>query len=199
MRCGFPQSGWEKIEQKQFYANSSRMDYRELSADDLDLLTPLLRSEETMQTLGGALSYEQTLDWLVDTLRRYQAEGCVGCSHLINQPAFPRLCAAWTYEQVGAERPRTVSSGMSCAASASAASASPRACCTRLSPCTPTRTAPSCRRMISQDRRPPLLPYAADRKSRPAFRLRQDRTDLRCGRIRTSRRRQNQKTESSGR
>ena len=44
----------------QFYElNSSRMDYRELSADDLDLLTPLLRSEETMQTLGGALSYEQ--------------------------------------------------------------------------------------------------------------------------------------------
>lgn len=43
----------------QFYElNSSRMDYRELSADDLDLLTPLLRSEETMQTLGGALSYE---------------------------------------------------------------------------------------------------------------------------------------------
>lgn len=42
----------------QFYElNSSRMDYRELSADDLDLLTPLLRSEETMQTLGGALSY----------------------------------------------------------------------------------------------------------------------------------------------
>ena len=40
----------------QFYElNSSRMDYRELSADDLDLLTPLLRSEETMQTLGGAL------------------------------------------------------------------------------------------------------------------------------------------------
>ena len=61
----------------QFYElNSSRMDYRELSADDLNLLTPLLRSEETMQTLGGALSYEQTLDWLVDTLRRYQAEGC---------------------------------------------------------------------------------------------------------------------------
>lgn len=42
----------------QFYElNSSRMDYRELSADDLNLLTPLLRSEETMQTLGGALSY----------------------------------------------------------------------------------------------------------------------------------------------
>ena len=61
----------------QFYElNSSRMDYRELSADDLNLLTPLLRSEETMQTLGGALSYEQTLDWLVDTLRRYQTEGC---------------------------------------------------------------------------------------------------------------------------
>ena len=61
----------------QFYElNSSRMDYRELSADDLDLLTPLLRSAETMQTLGGALSYEQTLDWLVDTLRRYQTEGC---------------------------------------------------------------------------------------------------------------------------
>ncbi len=38
----------------QFYElNSSRMDYRELSADDLNLLTPLLRSEETMQTLGG--------------------------------------------------------------------------------------------------------------------------------------------------
>ena len=55
----------------QFYElNSSRMDYRELSADDLNLLTPLLRNEETMQTLGGALSYEQTLDWLVDTLRR---------------------------------------------------------------------------------------------------------------------------------
>lgn len=52
------------------------MDYRELSADDLNLLTPLLRSDETMQTLGGALSYEQTLDWLVDTLRRYQTEGC---------------------------------------------------------------------------------------------------------------------------
>ena len=43
---------WEKIEPMQFYElNSSRMDYRELSADDLDLLTPLLRSEETMQTL----------------------------------------------------------------------------------------------------------------------------------------------------
>ena len=79
----------------QFYElNSSRMDYRELSADDLDLLTPLLRSEETMQTLGGALSYEQTLDWLVDTLRRYQPRAAAGCSHLINQPAFPRLCAA---------------------------------------------------------------------------------------------------------
>ena len=79
----------------QFYElNSSRMDYRELSADDLNLLTPLLRSDETMQTLGGALSYEQTLDWLVDTLRRYQTEAAAGCSHLINRPAFPRLCAA---------------------------------------------------------------------------------------------------------
>ena len=78
----------------QFYElNSSRMDYRELNADNLDLLTPLLRSEETMQTLGGALSCKQTLDWLVDTLRRYQAEGC-GWLHLINRPAFPRLCAA---------------------------------------------------------------------------------------------------------
>lgn len=60
----------------QFYElNSSRMDYRELSADNLNLLTPLLRSEETMQTLGGALSYEQTLDWLVDTLRPLSVRG----------------------------------------------------------------------------------------------------------------------------
>lgn len=79
----------------QFYElNSSRMDYRELSADDLDLLTPLLRSAETMQTLGGALSYEQTLDWLVDTLAAIKPRAAVGCSHLISRPAFPRLCAA---------------------------------------------------------------------------------------------------------
>lgn len=28
-----------------------------------------------MQTLGGALSYEQTLDWLVDTLRPLSDRG----------------------------------------------------------------------------------------------------------------------------
>ena len=79
----------------QFYElNSSRMDYRELSADDLDLLTPLLRSEETMQTLGGALSYEQTLDWLVDTLRRYQTEGCGWLLALDKPTGVPAaLCA----------------------------------------------------------------------------------------------------------
>ena len=89
----------------QFYElNSSRMDYRELSADDLDLLTPLLRSEETMQTLGGALSYEQTLDWLVDTLRRYQAEGCGWLLALDKPTGVPAALCGLTYEQVGAER-----------------------------------------------------------------------------------------------
>ena len=89
----------------QFYElNSSRMDYRELSADDLNLLTPLLRSEETMQTLGGALSYEQTLDWLVDTLRRYQAEGCGWLLALDKPTGAPAALCGLTYEQVGAER-----------------------------------------------------------------------------------------------
>ena len=89
----------------QFYElNSSRMDYRELSADDLDLLTPLLRSEETMQTLGGALSYEQTLDWLVDTLRRYQSEGCGWLLALDKPTGVPAALCGLTYEQVGAER-----------------------------------------------------------------------------------------------
>ena len=89
----------------QFYElNSSRMDYRELSADDLDLLTPLLRSAETMQTLGGALSYEQTLDWLVDTLRRYQAEGCGWLLALDKPTGVPAALCGLTYEQVGAER-----------------------------------------------------------------------------------------------
>ena len=89
----------------QFYElNSSRMDYRELSADDLNLLTPLLRSEETMQTLGGALSYEQTLDWLVDTLRRYQAEGCGWLLALDKPTGVPAALCGLTYEQVGAER-----------------------------------------------------------------------------------------------
>lgn len=89
----------------QFYElNSSRMDYRELSADDLDLLTPLLRSEETMQTLGGALSYEQTLDWLVDTLRRYQTEGCGWLLALDKPTGVPAALCGLTYEQVGAER-----------------------------------------------------------------------------------------------
>ena len=89
----------------QFYElNSSRMDYRELSADDLDLLTPLLRSEETMQTLGGALSYEQTLDWLVDTLRRYQAEGCGWLLALDKPTGVPAALCGLTYEQVGAAR-----------------------------------------------------------------------------------------------
>ena len=89
----------------QFYElNSSRMDYRELSADDLNLLTPLLRSEETMQTLGGALSYEQTLDWLVDTLRRYQTEGCGWLLALDKPTGVPAALCGLTYEQVGAER-----------------------------------------------------------------------------------------------
>ena len=89
----------------QFYElNSSRMDYRELSADDLDLLTPLLRSAETMQTLGGALSYEQTLDWLVDTLRRYQTEGCGWLLALDKPTGVPAALCGLTYEQVGAER-----------------------------------------------------------------------------------------------
>lgn len=89
----------------QFYElNSSRMDYRELRADDLDLLTPLLRSEETMQTLGGALSYEQTLDWLVDTLRRYQTEGCGWLLALDKPTGVPAALCGLTYEQVGAER-----------------------------------------------------------------------------------------------
>lgn len=89
----------------QFYElNSSRIDYRELSADDLDLLTPLLRSEETMQTLGGALSYEQTLDWLVDTLRRYQTEGCGWLLALDKPTGVPAALCGLTYEQVGAER-----------------------------------------------------------------------------------------------
>ena len=87
----------------QFYElNSSRMDYRELSADDLDLLTPLLRSEETMQTLGGALSYEQTLDWLVDTLRRYQSEGCGWLLALDKPTGVPAALCGLTYEQVSA-------------------------------------------------------------------------------------------------
>ena len=95
----------EKIEPMQFYElNSSRMDYRELSADDLDLLTPLLRSAETMQTLGGALSYEQTLDWLVDTLRRYQTEGCGWLLALDKPTGVPAALCGLTYEQVGAER-----------------------------------------------------------------------------------------------
>ncbi len=88
----------------QFYElHSSRMDYRELSADDLDLLTPLLRSEETMQTLGGALSYEQTLDWLVDTLRRYQTEGCGWLIALDKPTGAPAALCGLTYEQVGEE------------------------------------------------------------------------------------------------
>lgn len=89
----------------QFYElHSSRMDYRELSADDLELLTPLLRSEETMQTLGGALSYEQTLDWLVDTLRRYQTEGCGWLIALDKPTGAPAALCGLTYEQVGEER-----------------------------------------------------------------------------------------------
>ena len=89
----------------QFYElNSSRMDYRELSADDLDLLTPPLRSAETMQTLGGALSYEQALDWLVDTLRRYQTEGCGWLLALDKPTGVPAALCGLTYEQVGAER-----------------------------------------------------------------------------------------------
>ena len=57
----------------QFYElNSSRMDYRELSADDLNLLTPLLRSEETMQTLGQKFSGipELLLLWIVAICHR---------------------------------------------------------------------------------------------------------------------------------
>ena len=84
--------------------------------------------------------------------------------------------------------------GMSCAASASAASASPRACCTRSSPCTPTRSAPSCRRMISQDCILPL-PAVCSRPKRSAIppSARLHRVYGVWSGIRTSRRRQNQK------
>ena len=87
--------------------------------------------------------------------------------------------------------------GMSCAASASAASASPRACCTRSSPCTPTRSAPSCRRMISQDCIPPL-PAVCSRPKRSAIpsSARPHRVYGVWSGIRTSRRRQNQKMNS---
>ena len=84
--------------------------------------------------------------------------------------------------------------GMSCAASASAASASPRACCMRSNPCTPTRSAPSCRRMISQDCIPPL-PAVCSRPKRSAIppSARPHRVYGVWSGIRTSRRRQNQK------
>ena len=74
--------------------NPARMDYRELSADDLDLLTPLLRSEETKRRSGGVLytSRRWTGWWIRCAAIRPRA--VAGCSHLINQPAFPRLCAA---------------------------------------------------------------------------------------------------------
>ena len=84
--------------------------------------------------------------------------------------------------------------GMSCAASASAASASPRACCTRSNPCTPTRSAPSCKRMISQDCIPPL-PAVCSRLKRSAIppSARPHRVYGVWSGIRTSQRRQNQK------
>ncbi len=40
----------------------------------------------------------------MDTLRRYQAEGCGWLLALDKPTGVPRLCAALTYEQVGAER-----------------------------------------------------------------------------------------------
>ena len=46
------------------------MYFRRVQADDIDTLAPILRSEATMQALGGALSYEQTLDWIVEALHR---------------------------------------------------------------------------------------------------------------------------------
>ena len=85
--------------------------------------------------------------------------------------------------------------GMSCAASASAANASPRACCMRLSPCMPTRSAPSCRRMISQDCIPPL-PAVCSRLKRSAIppSARPHRVYGVWSGIHTAQRRQNQKT-----
>lgn len=163
----------------QFYElNSSRMDYRELSADDLNLLTPLLRSEETMQTLGGALSYEQTLDWLVDTLRRYQTEGCGWLLALDKPTGVPAALCGLTYEQVGAERVLTancivrhelrgIGVGRECIA----------AC---LLYAFESMHADEVSAFVQKDdlagtayRR--CLPYAADRKGQP-YRLRQDRT-----------------------
>ena len=43
-------------------------------------------------------------DWLVDTLRRYQAEGCGWLLALDKPTGVPAALCGLTYEQVGAER-----------------------------------------------------------------------------------------------
>ena len=42
------------------------------------------------------LSYEQTLDWLVDTLRRYQSEGCGWLLALDKPTGVPAACLLYT-------------------------------------------------------------------------------------------------------
>ena len=135
----------------QFYElNSSRMDYRELSADDLDLLTPLLRSES--QCRRSAAHSPTNRHWTGWWIRCAALSDRRGCGWLLALDKPTGVPAALCGPDLRAGRRGTradrelASSGMSCAASASAASASPRACCMRSSPCTPTRSAPSCRR-----------------------------------------------------
>ena len=78
---------------------SARMYFRRVQADDADTLAPILRDETTMQAFGRPLSYEETLDWLVDTLRRYQQDGCGWLLALDKPTGAPVALCGLTFEK----------------------------------------------------------------------------------------------------
>ena len=87
---------------------SARMYFRRVQADDIDTLAPILRSEATMQALGGALSYEQTLDWIVEALHRRQQDGFGWFVALDKPTGQPAALCGLTLEVITEDAPALV-------------------------------------------------------------------------------------------
>ena len=64
------------MEFQHYEMESARLRFRRLRADDFALVAPILQDEQTMYAWGHAFTYEETIDWIADMLRRYREDGC---------------------------------------------------------------------------------------------------------------------------
>ena len=84
------------------------MYFRRVQANDIDTLAPLLRDETTMQPLGGALSREQTMHWIVDALDCRLQDGLGWFLALDKPTGQPAALCGLTLEAVAEDAPALV-------------------------------------------------------------------------------------------